>query len=411
MYSFKVFYKTFNDFLTDLSSTFPEKKVDLDAYKLKYANCSELSEDRKVIINEILHPLRRFSKQILVCDETMFNMPVVMNGNIDLSAMWHTGLSEENQAAIWDYLEKLYIIGNIVLKPRKQDKFLKVVWKIKQKYGERSLIGGGEDGELNDDNIQNATEQLQSIFGGNPVLNDMVKDIAQNVGRALQDNDPSQMMMSLMSGDHSMFAPLLEDMTEKYGDQLRNQPISEEDLMARTQKMFQGIPGMPDMSQLMKMQQSQMQSMAQSMVPQRNNSSVQMELPPALEGIPAQPPQPQSVAPPQISKEEALQLALDSGFSEDEFNRFQAALGGWNSIQHDMWWPMMRSEFLSKEEWDDDMRGGLMMMCRDGLGGALDVILGEHDEWKKFKESVPPQAFSVPEKTVNELRDGSEKKN
>jgi hypothetical protein len=361
--------------MCDLKLVFPEQTSAIDGYIQKLdAIPKEEREGEKEIINDVLDPLRRYSRQILIHDVTMFNMPVVFNGTIDLSAMWHTELSEENQYSFWDYLEKLYIIGNIVLKPRKQDDFLKVVWKIKQKYGgapgtsSSGSIGIAE--EVNDDSIQNATEQLQSMFGGNPVLNEMVKDIAQNVGQALKENDPNQMMMSLLNGDHSMFAPLLENMSSKYGERLKNEPINEEELLSQTQNLFKNMPGM---GQFMQQSQGQIQQMQAQMQAQGANlNEINDDI---------------------ISPDWGLKYALEAGFTEDDYNRFNDTVNV--DVDYEKWWSMIRTEFLNRQKWEMDQQMMLMGMCEDGLGPALDTIMGEHAEWVKFKKTLPDEAMQV----------------
>jgi hypothetical protein len=376
MYSFQVFYKVFNDFMSDLKFVFPEQSGAIDGYLQKLNDVpTEDREGEKQVINDVLQPLRRYSRQILINDETMFNMPIVFNETIDLSAMWHTELSDDNQRSFWDYLEKLYIIGNIVLKPKKQDEFLKVVWKIKQKYGGASADAGssGVAEEVNDDSIQNATEQLQSMFGGNPVLNEMVKDIAQNVGQALKENDPNQMMMSLLSGDHSMFAPLLENMSSKYGERLKNEPINEEELLNQTQNLFKNMPGMGQFMQQSQGQIQQMQAqMAQAQAQMQNLNEIDDDV---------------------ISPDWGLKYALEAGFTEDDYNRFNETVNV--DVDYEKWWDMIRSEFLNKKKWEMDQQMALMGMCEDGLAPALDTIMNQHPEWIKFKKTLPEEAMKV----------------
>jgi hypothetical protein len=59
----------------------------------------------------------------------------------------------------------------------------------------------------------------------------------------LQDNNPQELMMSLMSGDHSAFGDLFQNMDQKYGDKLKDENIDESEILAKAGTLFQNAPG------------------------------------------------------------------------------------------------------------------------------------------------------------------------
>ena len=439
-FSFQNFKKLFVSFLTDLKNLFPEKSKDIDEWYQSLEN----EQNERDFIDSVLNPLRKYSREIICNDERMFNMPVQLTSKINLSTMWYTmknmGVSKEDEKTFWTYLEQLYIVGNIATKPQKEEQFLKVVENIKQKYGNKLPTEEDEDeedGGFDPESIQKATDQLQKIFGGNPVLNNLVQDIAQNVGEKLKGQNQLLVMSKLMSGDHSMFGDVLSNMSQKYGEQLRNENIDESELQRKTQEVFKGFggmfpggafpggmfPGMPvpadgsagaqtggfpnggfpngddiinqniptgdDQNQLMAMQ-AQMQQMM-SKLPANMRKQLESQMSQMTQNMGQQAPPKQQVKavrskqkPPTSTPEQNLKFAEDAGFTKYEFDTFEEALGGWNSIVHEHWWKGMREDFLNQPEWNDQAEHAITMMCKDGLGPALETILGNHSEWKRI---------------------------
>ena len=62
-------------------------------------------------------------------------------------AMKNMKLSKQDQKVFWNYLESLYIVGNIALKPQKESQFLTVVNNIKEKYGNKLPVEAEEGDE------------------------------------------------------------------------------------------------------------------------------------------------------------------------------------------------------------------------------------------------------------------------
>lgn len=449
IFNFETFNKYFLGLLTDLKIVFPEKSKHIDEAISNYVeNTKNLSE--KTCINTILDHLRKFSREIICHDDRMFNMPLCLVKNVDLSAMWHSHiLNDENKEIVWSYLENMYITGNIALKPHKGKQFLDVVKNIKEKYGNKLPVEADpedeDEGGSSADAVAKATEQLQGVFGSNPVLNNLVKDIASNVGEKLKGQDQMTMITKLLAGDHSMFGDLLDNMSNKYGEQLRNTPIDQKELQQKTQQLFSGMnlggvkfpfpmpmptPNNPDlqnaqnelenerqqlqqleamqkqlMSQLPPGMAGQMQKMMSQMAPPQGSPIIEelqgdtTNFSPLSQQQSQQSQQKQSnAARPRPgekytpkSREENLKFALESGFTTYDFDLFEEALNGWNSVIHEVWWKGMREDFLNRKVWSKEAENAIMMMCRDGLGPGLEVLLGQHPEWNRIMKKAETQ--------------------
>jgi len=413
-YTFKTFEKLHNDFMNDLKIIFKDKSKDIDEWSQMIFSEPDHEKRESRIIKKVLLPLKKYSKEIVCNDPRMFNMPIQF-GKVDLSAMWYMmknmQVPEEDKNVFWKYIENLYICGNIALQPHKKDAFMNVVNNIKNKYGNKLPVEKDEDDEDDEDGgfnaeaISKATEQLQGMFGSNPVLNNLVTDIAQNVGDKLKGQDQMMLMGKLLSGDHSMFGDLLENMSSKYGEELRNTPINEEEIREKTQQLFGGMQnmfpggmpgGMPGgfpnnddiitdpqlvpqggaaQEEQMIAMQSQMEQMM-SKLPKNMQEQLKSQMP--------QIPQVNQVrGSSNTNNEENLEFALKEGFTKEEFDNFSSALQG-NNIVHEHWWKGIKNDFLLKDKWSEQAEYAVMAMCKDGLGPALNTILCNHSEWKRI---------------------------
>lgn len=246
--NFEKFWSVVNEFVEDLQQTLPEHTDEFEKFMLQYDDIS--SENENNIVKTIMKPIKSYSKQILSHNDSMFENEVEWLG-INFSKMWNEdGLSDYTKFFIWQYIEDIYILGNLYLNPNKRELFLQAVKRIKEKYPaplppmpvDFPAAVGDQPIQIEENQINDATEHLKTIFAGNDVLQDLVGDIAQNVGKALQNNNPQELMMSLMSGDHSAFGDLFQDMDKKYGDKLKDENIDENAILAKAGNLFQGAP-------------------------------------------------------------------------------------------------------------------------------------------------------------------------
>ena len=241
------FFQSFVEFMTDMQETFPDCRDALEDFEDSITEMKD--SDSNASIKLVLEPLRSHSREILTHDNEMFAQPFECFGGIDLSSVYHS-TDAHTQFAIWQYLETLYVSGNLELKPQKKDQFLQAVWKIKQKYGVQPPpaleLPDLPDNlpPINSDQINQATSQLQQLFGGNEVMGGIIGDVASKVGDVLKNNDLKAVLQSLMSGDTSMFGQdFFASMDDKYGEQLQENPVNQEDLMQNANQMLRGMMG------------------------------------------------------------------------------------------------------------------------------------------------------------------------
>jgi hypothetical protein len=249
------FFNSFNEFVKEMQDNFPETKDILT----QYAKTINEITPRSDAVNNVLTPFRRFSRNILIHDPDMFSQELVCLGGIDLSNLYNN-TDNTSKRAIQQYLETLYISGNICLKPHKKKQFLQAVTKIKSKYPTPTAAaaastqigranGGGAPvpplpaGIFNDDSIQNAMSQLQGMFGNSGIMGELLGDVTKTVGSALKNNDPNQLLQDMLSGDMSKFGDVFGQLDAKYGERLKNEPIDENQLMEGASRVMEGVTG------------------------------------------------------------------------------------------------------------------------------------------------------------------------
>jgi hypothetical protein len=243
------FFTNFAEFMGEMQENFPEIKDTLAVYAKEIADTTPQSDG----VNAVLVPFRRFSRNILTHDPEMFSQELMCFGGIDLANVYNN-TDNTSKWAIQQYLENLYISGNIFLKPHKKEQFLQLVSNIKTKYINRptdtagakkknALIPQVPAGMFNDDSIQNAMSKLQGVFGDSGIMGELLGDVTRTVGSALKDNDPTELMRDMLSGDTSKFGDLFGQLDEKYGERLQNEPIDENQLMQGASKVMEEVAG------------------------------------------------------------------------------------------------------------------------------------------------------------------------
>lgn len=242
------FFQSFIEFMTDMQETFPDCRDSLEQFEDSIIEMKD-QERRNDAIKLVLEPLKCHSREILTHDNEMFAKPFECLGGIDLSSVFHS-TDPHTQFAIWQYLETLYVSGNMELKPHKKEQFLQAVLKIKQKYGVQpppafELPELSENfAAINPEQINQATNHLQQLFGGNEVMGGIIGDVANKIGDVLQNKDPKMVLQSLMSGDTSVIGQdFFASMDQKYGEQLEENPINQEDMMQNANQMLTGMMG------------------------------------------------------------------------------------------------------------------------------------------------------------------------
>ena len=201
------FFKIFSDFMTEMQETFPNVRETLESFENDVLH----NENKNDAVNEVLVPLRPYSRQILTYDTELFTKPLICFGGVNLSELMQNA-EHDTCITVIQHLEMLYISGNIFLKPQKKEQFYKACLNIKSKYSPKH-----QTEDVNDDTIQMIAGQVQQMFGTeNETLGNLIGDVSKIVGNALKNNKPEDLMNAIFQNDMSVLGDSFQQLNKKY---------------------------------------------------------------------------------------------------------------------------------------------------------------------------------------------------
>jgi len=249
------FFCTLTDFMKDLFPFLPQSEKHLN--ELEDVGLWDETK-QKDLIKQVVSCLKAHSRSILLQEPQLFDQPLIILDDLNLSDVWnHKDANHQTKQALLLYIEQLYVFGNLYLRPNRAQQFLKLVRSLKEtKNNIESLTqiendkggdeGGDEGGEV-DENVNEAIEKVNEMFGfqSGDFMSDMINDIAMKVNDVMKDNDdPSSLFRSLLSGDSSMFTDVMEKSSEKLQEKINAGEVDENLLQSQAEQMmtrFQGI--------------------------------------------------------------------------------------------------------------------------------------------------------------------------
>jgi hypothetical protein len=108
MTTLSTFITMMDQFLVELQETFPEET------KIKvYYNSFELmkSNNPRKVLDTFMTKVSPYASMITSKDEKLFASGVDILGDLDISKLWNSGISENTKNAIWAHLNTLYLFG------------------------------------------------------------------------------------------------------------------------------------------------------------------------------------------------------------------------------------------------------------------------------------------------------------
>lgn len=190
------------------------------------------------------------SKQILLRVDAFFDEQLELCPGVDIARMWRS--REMYRHGIWEWIEQLYVIGNVCLHPSKAPDFLRVVRKLKevrraQEPNPDAAIG------LEEENIDEVVGDISQMlgFGDNPAMHRMMTKMTKHMSEKMQScDDPMSMITSMFSGDMSGLAGLQEEMEAEMAAGLESGELNEEEMEQQAGQMMERFGGMGGIMQM-----------------------------------------------------------------------------------------------------------------------------------------------------------------
>lgn len=205
----------------------------------------------RAIVHEVIKQFRGKSREIIFQDARYFDEPLhVFPGvaGVDVAELWRNHPLYRN--GLWQYIEQLYVIGNVCLHPNRKNDFLQAVRKLKSLRNNSDAGGAAaaEDEEPpQEEDMDAVIENMAGMFGmeGNPAMKQLMGTMARNLhGTMSQSANPMGMLQSLLSGDMSVLGGLEEQMTKEIEEKMEAGELSEADFQQTRQGMMQQFGGM-----------------------------------------------------------------------------------------------------------------------------------------------------------------------
>jgi hypothetical protein len=249
------FNNTFQEFLTDITSTFPKYsehiKKTFDFNKINVTT-------EKQYLEFFMDNTKKYIKEISIKDEEFFKKgeKIYFVKGIEFSELWININDEKNKQIVWKYLHTLYIIGNAlisdignlsdVLKSTGDDSNMKEI-------SEHATIMLNMFNSLSDgDTNLNSKESVEAL--NNDIDNTSIGKIAQELANEINLDDfglnlndsnnanPADLFTNLFSGGNNKLMDLITNVGNKIQSKLESGDIDEEVLMKEAQDMMKNNP-------------------------------------------------------------------------------------------------------------------------------------------------------------------------
>jgi len=199
------------------------------------------------LVHDVIKRFRNKSKDILFQDPKYFDAPLCLFpgiDGIDIAKMWQERPMYRD--GLWQWIEQLYVIGNVCLHPNRKDKFLDIVKQLKRMRQGLPEQPVEQQPEENDD-ISGVVQGMAQMFGmdDNPAMSELMTDLAKHMHTTMSETaNPMDLLQSMISGDMSCLGDLQGRMEQKISDKISTGELTEEDFERQQQGMMQNFGGM-----------------------------------------------------------------------------------------------------------------------------------------------------------------------
>jgi hypothetical protein len=194
------------------------------------------------------------------CDESIFtshsdakiNTLYLLRG-IDFIELWNTvGITDSIKKSIWEYLQLLYIIAELVLNQKISGEILE---KLKEELAEHTdgekkeesgdmlknmmgMMSGGEGMAIDVSKIKEASSTIKSLLEdeGDTTIAEIVEDVQKSLEKSV-DKSGKISIMNLLNKDSDLFKNL-DGIKDKLDAKLEKGEISEDKINKSMQKMM-----------------------------------------------------------------------------------------------------------------------------------------------------------------------------
>jgi hypothetical protein len=213
-----------------------------------------MCESSRTIVHEVIQRFRNKSKQILYQDPSYFDEELFLFPSIqlDVAQLWRERPLYRN--GLWQWIEQLYVIGNVCLHPNRKDKFLQAVRELKASRNNALVpVSQPQEDGGEEENMDQVVDQMASMFGmdANPAMKQMMSKMAKSLhGKMSSTDNPMEMLQSIVSGDLSSLGDLQQEMETDITNSIQSGQLTEADFQRSRDGMMQKFGGMEGLMQM-----------------------------------------------------------------------------------------------------------------------------------------------------------------
>lgn len=210
------------------------------------------SDWHREIVHEVIKRFRGKSKEILWQDSSYFDEELLLFpgiDSIDISKIWRE--RPLYRTGLWQFVEQLFVIGNVCLHPNRKDKFLQIVRQLKQMKNPE--LASMQPEETEEEDISGVVQGMAQMFGmgDNPAMGELMTDLAKHMHTTMsQSANPMELLQSMISGDMSCLGDLEQRMQAKIADKMATGELTEADFEQQREGMLQNFGGMEGLMQM-----------------------------------------------------------------------------------------------------------------------------------------------------------------
>ena len=182
-YCFNQFNEKFSEFMSNLNITFEgDEELDIFNKKLQKVNLKKL-------IKRYVKIMKPYKNKLNVRDESIFDEEdILILPKVNMSRLWKQNLSETTKTNIWQYLQMLYVLGEIVMTGKTKnldmlDKMLKEVDTNNNNNNNKSNTGLKLESLLQNFGTNQIDEQLSNIN------KDDISEASDNIKKLLSNSE------------------------------------------------------------------------------------------------------------------------------------------------------------------------------------------------------------------------------
>ncbi len=222
------FYSIIQDFIRDLTGTFPELLTIPYISDMVTKPKEEVEAHTQMVYDHVMKESPLMFAEILNEQVTLFTKPCMFLPEVDFSKLWNDRITEMTKNVIWKYF-KLVIIS------------------LMDNFGNVSELFTEEKLKKMVDDMANEKEDFSEKFKG--LISGKIGALAQEIAAETVGTNPDEETIKNMMKSPENITNLVSTVGDKINSKLKSGELKESELLQEATEMLSKLKDMPGMSQ------------------------------------------------------------------------------------------------------------------------------------------------------------------